>query len=516
MPNQSIRSESGVQALVQRAQRRSVWTATAEQAALVTVLLLGTLTVLLLVGSQIMNGYLLASIAIGCLIFGYWRVRRSVERPYQLAQLLDRRFRTNDTISTAWFLLKKEESSPRRDNPQAVRLALEQAEQLAPTLDPATIFPMTGHRFWMIAGALGIVSCSLFALRYLGQAEIDLKRPLIPTAVIREWNKVVEAVKPKPTELQASAEDRLLSPIPQSPDAKPRETKPPPPQLNQDVIGVKTSDADTSESQPNVGKDAAFSAGKQNDISGGEHGLENKSEKSAGASAAKNSGNTPDGQQQAPSRGENSQTPGSKKQQASSEQKSNGLIDRMKDAVSNMFAQAQPSESSAQSAQASAKSQGDQDQDSMQGSSGEPNGQKASDDARETGQQNSGAQGKEHGEGSEQAKATQGSHPERGSGKNSGDSQSSIGKQEGSKAVREAEQQKAMGKLAEIIGKRSESVSGESRVETSSNNHQLSTQYTDQKGVHADRGGEINRDQVPLMYRSYIREYMMQVRKQAQ
>jgi hypothetical protein len=34
-------------------------------------------------------------------------------------------------------------------------------------------------------------------------------------------------------------------------------------------------------------------------------------------------------------------------------------------------------------------------------------------------------------------------------------------------------------------------------------------------GRHADLGGEINRDEIPLMYQQYIREYMSQVRRQA-
>ena len=33
-------------------------------------------------------------------------------------------------------------------------------------------------------------------------------------------------------------------------------------------------------------------------------------------------------------------------------------------------------------------------------------------------------------------------------------------------------------------------------------------------GRHSDLGGEINRDEIPLMYQQYVREYMEQVRKQ--
>ena len=70
-----------------------------------------------------------------------------------------------------------------------------------------------------------------------------------------------------------------------------------------------------------------------------------------------------------------------------------------------------------------------------------------------------------------------------------------------------------MGKLAEIIGKRSASLTGDIMVETSSGNQQLKTAYSQRLGHHADLGGEINRDQIPLADQQYIREYMELVRK---
>jgi hypothetical protein len=83
------------------------------------------------------------------------------------------------------------------------------------------------------------------------------------------------------------------------------------------------------------------------------------------------------------------------------------------------------------------------------------------------------------------------------------------------KDLKEAEQQRAMGKLEEIIGKRSANLTGEVMVEVPSGKQQLRTQYTQKTGNHADLGSEINRDQVPLVDQSYVREYMEQVHKQA-
>ena len=71
-----------------------------------------------------------------------------------------------------------------------------------------------------------------------------------------------------------------------------------------------------------------------------------------------------------------------------------------------------------------------------------------------------------------------------------------------------------MGKLAEIIGKRSASVTGDMVVENPSGKQGLKTDYSRRMGQHADLGGEINRDEIPLMYQQYVREYMQQIHNQ--
>ena len=96
---------------------------------------------------------------------------------------------------------------------------------------------------------------------------------------------------------------------------------------------------------------------------------------------------------------------------------------------------------------------------------------------------------------------------------NSPDGKSGIGKQDGDKAAREAAELAAMGKLSEIIGKRAANITGEVMVEVSSGKQQLKTQYSDRNGAHAESGGEINRDEVPLAYQQYVQQYFAQMRK---
>jgi hypothetical protein len=91
---------------------------------------------------------------------------------------------------------------------------------------------------------------------------------------------------------------------------------------------------------------------------------------------------------------------------------------------------------------------------------------------------------------------------------------SGIGKQDGAKDAKLAEQLAAMGKISEIIGKRSANVTGEVTIEVNSSKQQLKTPYSDSKAAHGESGGEINRDEVPVAFQQYVQQYFEQVRKQ--
>jgi len=133
---------------------------------------------------------------------------------------------------------------------------------------------------------------------------------------------------------------------------------------------------------------------------------------------------------------------------------------------------------------------------------------------KQQGGQDADSQGAEPGDDAQNAQNAQG----RGAGQSSDDQSSKqpgsgIGKQDGSKDVKLAEQMATMGKISEIIGKRSQNVSGEVMVEVASGNQQLRTQYSQRKAAHADTGGEINRDEVPLAYQQYVQSYFEEIRK---
>jgi hypothetical protein len=72
-----------------------------------------------------------------------------------------------------------------------------------------------------------------------------------------------------------------------------------------------------------------------------------------------------------------------------------------------------------------------------------------------------------------------------------------------------------MGKISEILGKRSANITGEATVEVQSTSQQLHTQYVQRGAQHTQGGTEISRDEIPVALQSYVEQYFEQVRKQA-
>ena len=71
-----------------------------------------------------------------------------------------------------------------------------------------------------------------------------------------------------------------------------------------------------------------------------------------------------------------------------------------------------------------------------------------------------------------------------------------------------------MGKISEILGKRSANLTGEATVEVQSTSQQIRTQYAQRSSQHTQGGAEISRDEVPVALQSYVEQYFEQIRKQ--
>jgi len=199
--------------------------------------------------------------------------------------------------------------------------------------------------------------------------------------------------------------------------------------------------------------------------------------------------------------------------ESASNQASPGLMDRMKDAMSSLMAKMNPSNSSQAARQASAHNSEAPDAD-RNPSQGEKSQMQASSSKTSRSDATTESKNGKQGQATEMSQSPQSQSSRASNREGSNQSKSGIGSQNGIKALKEAEELQAMGKLAEIIGKRSQDVTGEMMVEVSSGRQQLRTAYSDRVGHHSDTGGEINRDEVPLMFQQYVRQYMERVHRQ--
>lgn len=183
-------------------------------------------------------------------------------------------------------------------------------------------------------------------------------------------------------------------------------------------------------------------------------------------------------------------------------------MDKLKDFAQNLMSKVKPPPGGQQASG---------EQKSKQGKGQQSDGKQPSKD----GQKQPGQPGGDPQEGQPGDQAESSQDPEgKGTGKNdskqaSKQPGSGVGSQDGEKRIKQAEQLAAMGKISEIIGKRSATVTGEATVEVKSTSQQIRTPYAQRDVQHSQGGAEINRDEVPIALESFVEHYFEQVRKQA-
>jgi hypothetical protein len=190
-------------------------------------------------------------------------------------------------------------------------------------------------------------------------------------------------------------------------------------------------------------------------------------------------------------------------------------VDKVKEALSSLMAKLHPKESERSPEQGDQGSAQNQKGDQIAAARDRQGNLQQSARSDQSSQEQN-VEGAMRGRTAEKSQTSQNQSSDESSDRKSANSHSGIGHTNGDKGIKDAEQLKAMGKLAEIIGRRSANLTGDVTVETSSTNQQLRTQYSGRIGEHADLGGEINRDEIPAAYREYVREYMELVHKQAE
>jgi hypothetical protein len=186
--------------------------------------------------------------------------------------------------------------------------------------------------------------------------------------------------------------------------------------------------------------------------------------------------------------------------------KESSLMDKLRDAMANMMNKLKAPQKDGQQQSSQAQQNGKQDSSNQKGSQQKSSQSAAADkDAQQDQQQGDNGDKKQSADAKGGEKSADKSAPQ--------DSKSGIGSEDGDKSAREAEQLKAMGKLSEILGKRSANVSGEVMVEVGSSKQQLKTPWSQKQAQHTDAGGEIHRDEVPLMYQQFVQQYFDEIRK---
>jgi len=474
-------------------------------ASFAAVVALGGAILLLLLGTQILNWYWLVLLFAVSLAAAIYRSRHLLLSSYEVAQSIDHRLNLQDALSTAWYFEERPDKVV--SSPAFVENQREAAEELARSADIRRGMPFLVPKTLYVNAALVAVAFGMFGLRYGITRSLDLRSSLVhidfdgflgngrevaDTKVIRGPRQLDadgkrdpgEAVDPwesKPENLD-SAPDAALNTV-EDPDVN-----------NPKNGDDKSAKAEAKGNEPlPPGDDPLDSGGKgQNSPPAADPSSPNSSPGANAQSGKQQSGAQDGSQKQGP--GENS-----------------SLADKVRDALANLMAKLKPQSGQGSKQNNSSQSAGQQSaRQQSQTQDGQPKptpGQEpndASSDAQSQGEQQQGAS-----EQASQAKSEARSNNQ----PNSPEGKSGIGKQDGDKTAREAAELAAMGKISEIIGKRSANVTGEVMVEVSSGKQQLKTQYSQRDAAHSDQGGEINRDEIPLAYQQYVQQYFAEIRK---
>jgi hypothetical protein len=490
-----VKRIAGFDDLIGRARRRYVANLYLKQGVNAACTAMGGVILLLILGVQVMDWRWLAGLAAAGVAAGLGAVRRQAPSRYTISQVIDRNLGLHDSISTAFFYNRMGE--PR--GPQQMRTAqFAEAERLAQGADIERAVPFSTPRSVYVMAALGLIATGLLGLRYGITRSLDLHAPLAAM--------LLDAVgrDPQPSEERKQDQKRYQQLI------------------NQLGLTQEDSSLTTRKAAGSKASSASVNAEAQNE----EQSQANKSQPAGSAeaenvrqnrerSASQNAQNS--GQQG--ERRTGAQQPGSGTQQLASTQQheSASLVDKLRDAVSSLMSRFHAQPQQGESRQSAENSQ-DRPGESRNQQSGESERQNAGRSQKEqtagNGKHGTHAEGQpQQGESGQMAQA--------GGSRSKGDDSdasrqpgSGIGSRDGNKAIREAEQLAAMGRISQIIGRRSQDLTGDATIEVASSGIQnLRTGYSQRNATHSDSGGEISRDEIPLAYQRFVQKYFEQVRK---
>ncbi len=461
---------------IRRTRRRAIVQIVAEQLGWgATAALLG-LAVLLVAGAQIVGWFWPLLLLIVVAAVAIWRGRTRIPADYRVAQMIDQRLGLGDLLSTAWHF--------RNAGSEYAALVESRAEDAARTVNPHAAVPWRWTRGAVAALAALTLSGGLFMLRYGVLRSFDLRAPLAKIS----FDTLTGA--PRPTQPGGPRQAALRLPFDEGFAVQ-----------DPDGARVEERDGAMQESLRTADVQDANQAARQGTGQDGHQGesQDGDSEEGERASAGKNQ--TPSGAGDA-QRGE-----AGREQQRTPPQKDNSLMEKMRDALANLMDKLKTNPQGGENRQTASNKQGTGQ--TQKGERGKPQpGQRGQ--QQENGEGQSTDRAAESDGAQQQARSGQaGSNPDQAPNQD----KSGVGRADGKKDIELAQQQQAMGKLSELLGKRALDVRGEVMVEvTNSRNQQLKTPYVNRTARHMEAGSDLNRDEVPLHLQEYVQRYYEKVR----
>jgi len=497
-----VDEHSGLTELVHRGRRRRLLHLFANQLSLAVAVAFGGCILLLLLGTQILNWYWPVALFAASLAFGLWRARTSLPTGYQVARSIDERLKFNDSLSTAFYFIEHPErtSSP-RDIVERQKAA---AEAVVRSADVRTGIPFFAPRSLYACAALAMAAFGIFAIRYGVTRSLDLRPSLVQIAFDGFFGSPQEIAAAKRKALHPKGGDPLTS---KSADPSQQETL----DLNQSpenaLNTVETPQPADSESGANSSNAKAGTKGEENmpqDQADSGQNSDRSSESDAASGKTSEKGGSPSKPDGSP------QDAGAS---ASTSGENSSLSEKVRDALANLLSTLKMQSKQKEGKQSAANSQNSSQSGQRQAANKDQKGSQESGKAQNTEASASDSEG-EQAQSGEQSQSSQGDSSRKNSDRASAqDGKSGIGKEDGDKSIREAEQLAAMGKISEIIGKRAQNVTGEVMVEVASGKQQLKTQYSQRSATHVEAGSQIDRDEVPLAYQQYVQQYFEEIRK---
>jgi hypothetical protein len=478
-----------VEDLIRRARRRLIVNEALSQSALACALTVGGIALILVMGTRYLEWWTLSLFAAAGIAVGVFRVSRSIPSEYVTAVRVDRNAELHDTLSTALYF-----SSHKSGSPDFQKMQRGYAESAAQSVHLDSAVPFTFPKALYAMAGLTLLASGLVLFRYVATKGLDLRAPL--TEVMFE-------------DLAAKQVDKKGA-LAESADKKRLETA-------ESLLAKLGVPVKADEKQDAAALDKAIDQaldGAQTPADKGQKGAPGKAEdgKQNGAQSAQQ-GDPLDGKNADKENGEKGQEgkdgqAGDNNTKKSSNSDSGSLFSKLKDAVNNMMSKAGKENNGGQQKGGDQKQQQASKSDKAAGEKGQNSKGQDQQGHNQADAQDGEPSGDEQKEG-QQAQGKSGSK----SSQQSAQAGSGVGSQDGAKDLKAAEQMKAMGKLSEIIGKRSSQVTGETTIEVQSGNQQLKTAYSKSSATHGEADSDVSRDEIPVSMQPYVQQYFEQVRK---